>query len=71
MMTPGIQMLEVSSGTEDSLMVAGFTSLESLLRSTHAEIAAVLGSELCVAKLIIEVAKNAAGQANEISYEID
>lgn len=62
MMTPGIQMLEVAIGIKDSLVSAGFTSIDSLLRSNPAEIAAVLGIELYVAKLIIEAAKNAAGQ---------
>ena len=62
MMTPGIQMLEVAVGIKDSLIAAGFTSLDSLLRSNPAEIAAILGIELYVAKLIIDAAKSAAGQ---------
>lgn len=70
-MTPGIQMLEVAIGIKDSLLAAGFTSLDSLLRSSPAEIAAILGIELYVAKLIIEAARNAAGHANEISDEVD
>lgn len=70
-MTPGIQMLEVAIGIKDSLLAAGFTSLDSLLRSSAAEIAAILGIELYVAKLIIEAARNAAGHANEISDEVD
>lgn len=40
----------------------GFPSLDSLLRSSPAEIAAILGIELYVAKLIIDAAKSAAGQ---------
>jgi hypothetical protein len=70
-MTPGIQMLEVAIGIKDSLIAAGFTSLESLLRSSPAEIAAILGIELYVAKLIIDAAKSAAGQGSEIKKEID
>lgn len=66
MMTPGIQMLEVAIGIKDSLVAAGFTSLDSLLRSNPAEIAAILGIELYVARLIIEAAKDAAGHVNEI-----
>ena len=62
MMTPGIQMLEVAVGIKDSLIAAGFTSLDSLLRSSPAEIAAILGIELYVAKLTIDAAKSAAGQ---------
>lgn len=65
MISPGIQMLEVAIGIKDSLMAAGFTSIESLLRSSPADIAAILGIELYVAKLIIDAAKNAAGQNSE------
>ena len=65
MISPGIQMLEVAIGIKDSLMAAGFTSIESLLRSSPADIAAILGIELYVAKLIIDAAKNVAGQNSE------
>lgn len=71
MMTPGIQMLEVAIGIKDSLIAAGFTSLDSLLRSSPAEIAAIMGIELYVAKLIIDAAKNAAGQGTEINSDAD
>jgi hypothetical protein len=65
MISPGIQMLEVAIGIKDSLMAAGFTSLDSLLRSSPTDIAAILGIELYVAKLIIDAAKSAAGQNSE------
>ena len=65
MISPGLQMLELAIGIKDSLMAAGFTSLDSLLRSSPTDIAAVLGIELYVAKLIIDAAKSAAGQNNE------
>jgi hypothetical protein len=71
MMTPGIQMLEVAIGIKDSLIAAGFTSLDSLLRSSPAEIAAIMGIELYVAKLIIDAARSAAGQGAEISSDAD
>jgi hypothetical protein len=61
-MSPGIQMLEVAIGIKDSLMAAGFTSLDSLLRSSPTDIAAILGIELYVAKLIIDAARSAAAQ---------
>lgn len=61
-MSPGIQMLEVAIGIKDSLMAAGFTSLDSLLRSNPTDIAAILGIELYVAKLIIDAAKSVAVQ---------
>jgi hypothetical protein len=57
-----IQMLELAIGIKDSLMAAGFTSLDSLLRSNPTDIAAILGIELYVAKLIIDAAKRASGQ---------
>lgn len=59
-------MLEVAIGIKDSLMAAGFTSLDSLLRSKPTDIAAILGIELYVAKLIIDAAKSAA-----VQYEIE
>lgn len=68
MMTPGIQMIEVAIGIKDSLIAAGFTSLDSLLLSSPTDIAAILGIELYVAKLIIDAAKIAAGQ-NEIDSD--
>jgi hypothetical protein len=60
-------MLELAIGIKDSLMSAGFTSVDSLLRSNPTDIAAVLGIELYVAKLIIYAAMRASGQhkANE------
>lgn len=71
MMTPGIQMLEIAVGIKDSLIAAGFTSLDSLLRSSPTDIAAILGIELYVAKLIIDAAKNAAGQNETASDDVD
>jgi hypothetical protein len=39
MIGPSIQMLELATGIKDSLMAAGFTSLDSLLRSNPTDIA--------------------------------
>jgi len=61
MIGPSIQMLELAIGIKDSLIAAGFTSLDSLLRSNPTDIAAMLGIELYVAKLIIDAAKRASG----------
>ena len=69
MMTPGIQMLEVAIGNKDSLIAAGFTSLDSLLRSSPTDIAGILGIELYVAKLIIDAAKRASGQHKPVDKE--
>jgi hypothetical protein len=65
MIGAGLQMLELAIGIKDSLMAAGFTSLDSLLRSNPADIAAILGIEIYVAKLIIDAAKRASGQHQE------
>ncbi|AFU59572.1 hypothetical protein Ngar_c26500 [Candidatus Nitrososphaera gargensis Ga9.2] len=66
MISPGIQMLEVAIGIKDSLMAAGFTSIDSLLRSNPTDIAAVLGIEIYVAKLIIDAAKRASGRESKV-----
>lgn len=71
MISPGIQMLEVAIGIKDSLMAAGFTSLESLLRSSPTDIAAILGIEVYVAKLIVDAAKSAAGQNSDRNDDAD
>ena len=64
-MNPGIQMLELAIGIKDSLMAAGFTSLDSLLRSNPTEIATILGIELYVAKIIVDAARRAAGKGDK------
>jgi hypothetical protein len=69
MIGPSIQMLELAIGIKDSLMAAGFTSLDSLLRSNPTDIAAILGIELYVAKLIIDAAKRASGRESKIDAE--
>ena len=61
-MNPGLQMLELAIGIKDVLIGAGFTTVESLLRMTPSEIAAILGIEFYVAKLIIDAAKRAAAK---------
>ncbi|HEX2614288.1 MAG TPA: hypothetical protein VHL10_02250 [Nitrososphaera sp.] len=68
-MGPGIQMLELAIGIKDSLMAAGFTSLDSLLRSSPTEIAAILGIEIYVAKIIVDAARRAAGRGDDESIE--
>jgi hypothetical protein len=61
-MNPGIQMLELAIGIKDSLLAAGFTSLDSLLRSSPTELATILGIEFYVAKIIVDAARRAAGR---------
>jgi hypothetical protein len=62
MIGSSIQMLELAIGIKDSLTAAGFTSLDSLVSSNPTNIAAVLGIELYVARLIIDAARRAYGQ---------
>jgi hypothetical protein len=62
-MNPGIQMLELAIGIKDVLVDAGFTTIDSLVRMSPAEIAAILGIEFYVGKIIIDAAKRAAAQA--------
>lgn len=59
-MNPGIQMLELAIGIKDVLTSAGFTTVDSLLHVSPAEIASILGIEFYVAKIIIDAAKRAA-----------
>ena len=68
-MNPGIQMLELAIGIKDVLIGAGFTTIESLIRMTPSEIAAILGIEFYVAKIIIDAAKRAAAQKDPGSQE--
>ena len=68
-MNPGIQMLELAIGIKDVLIGAGFTTIESLVRMTPSEIAAILGIEFYVAKIIIDAAKRAAAQGDPRSQE--
>jgi hypothetical protein len=62
-MNPGIQMLELAIGIKDVLVNAGFTTIESLLRTSPTEIATMLGIEFYVGKIIIEAARRAAAQS--------
>lgn len=71
MMTPNIQVLEVAVGIKNSLIAAGFTSLNSLMSSSPTEIYAILPIELYVTKLIIDAATNTAGRPNEINNDIN
>jgi hypothetical protein len=68
-MNPGIQMLELAIGIKDVLVNAGFTTIESLLRMSPSEIAAMLGIELYVGKIIIDAAKRAAAQSESLQQE--
>jgi hypothetical protein len=58
---PGILLLQIAFGLKDSLITAGFT-IESILNLGPSELAAALGIEPYVAKIIYEEAKKIASQ---------
>jgi predicted RecB family nuclease len=62
-------MLKVAVGIKDVLANAGFTTIDSLLRLSAAELAAVLGIEFYVAKIIRDAAKKAAGKGDDEWFE--
>jgi hypothetical protein len=64
-MYPGIQVLELAIGIKDLLISAGFTTVDSLLRQSPSDLAAILGIEFYVAKIITDTAKKAAASADE------
>lgn len=74
-MDPGIQMLELAIGIKEVLTDAGFTTIDSLLRTSPSDIATMLGIELYVGKIIIDAAKQAAAvsdtswQEHDANYE--
>lgn len=70
-MDPGIQMLELAIGIKEVLIDAGFTTIDSLLRMSPSEVAAMLGIELYVGKIIIDAAKHAAARSDSNWKEQD
>jgi hypothetical protein len=56
-MESDIQLLELASGIKDSLVVAGFTTIDFICRSTARDISEKLGIDLYVAQIIFEEAK--------------
>lgn len=62
-----IQLLEIAPALKHLLMNAGFT-IEYILNSGPAEIAATLGIELYVAKIIFDAAKKNVNERSFIEY---
>ena len=60
-------MLELAIGIKDLLISAGFTTIDSLLRRSPSELAAILGIEFYVAKIITDTAKRAAASIAKTS----
>ena len=56
-MKSDIQRLELASGIKDSLIEAGFTTIDFICKSTTTDISEKLGIDLYVAQIIFEEAK--------------
>ena len=63
---PSVQDLELAQGIKDSLMQAGFDTIDSILKNTPSQISNKLGIEPYVAQIIKEAAKRATGESSDI-----
>jgi hypothetical protein len=63
---PSVQDLELAQGIKDSLLQAGFDTIDSILKNTHSQISNKLGIEPYVAQIIKEAAKRATGESSII-----
>jgi hypothetical protein len=62
---PSVQDLELAQGIKDSLMQAGFGTIDSILKNTPSQISNKLGIEPYVAQIIMEAAaKEATGEGS-------
>jgi hypothetical protein len=61
-----VQDLELAQGIKDSLMQAGFDTIDSILKNTPSQISNKLGIEPYVAQIIMEAAKRATGESSII-----
>ena len=67
-MESDIQRLDLASGIKDSLIEAGFTTIDFICRSTTTDISEKLGIDLYVAQIIFEEAKR---MRNVVATAID
>ncbi|CAN5361751.1 hypothetical protein BH18THE2_BH18THE2_39790 [soil metagenome] len=58
-MDSGIQLLELAKGIKDSLLNAGFFTIDSILNSSTSEISHKVGVDLYVAQIILQEARRA------------
>jgi small basic protein len=60
-----IQQLELASGIKDSLINAGFLTIESILASSIADLSNKVGVDLYIAQIILQEAKKFGTGTNE------
>jgi small basic protein len=56
-MASDIQLLELARGIKDSLVRAGFLTIESILCSTIADLSSKVGVDPYIAQIILEAAR--------------
>ena len=56
-MASDIQLLELASGIKDSLVRAGFLTIESILSSSNADLSSKVGVDLYIAQIILQAAR--------------
>jgi hypothetical protein len=64
-MTSDIQQLELASGIKDSLVRAGFLTIESILVSSNTELSNKVGVDLYIAQIILQEARRFRMGTNE------
>jgi hypothetical protein len=64
-MASDIQQLELASGIKDSLVRAGFLTIESILNSSTTELSNKVGVDLYIAQIIIQAARRFRMGTNE------
>jgi hypothetical protein len=64
-MASDIQLLELASGIKDSLVRAGFLTIESILASSIADLSSKVGVDPYIAQIILQVARKFGKGTNE------
>jgi hypothetical protein len=64
-MASDIQQLELASGIKDSLVRAGFLTIESILVSSNTELSNKVGVDLYIAQIILQEARRLRMGTNE------
>jgi hypothetical protein len=64
-MASDIQLLELASGIKDSLVRAGFLTIESIFNSSNADLSSKVGVDLYIAQIILQAARKFGKGTNE------
>jgi small basic protein len=64
-MASDIQLLELAIGIKDSLVRAGFLTIESILASSIADLSSKVGVDPYIAQIILQVARKFGKGTNE------